>query len=432
MKQYDLIVIGSGPGGYETAAAAAAQGQNVALIERGELGGTCLNRGCIPTKSLCHSANISRILKAYSPDTHLDYAKAVERSEEIISQLREGVAMVLSGVDVIKGEGIFVGKNAISVNDNLYSAEKIIIATGSRPAKLPIVGAELAKTSDDFLSCKTLPKSCVIIGGGVIGLEFATILSSFGCDVTVLEFLPEILPGIDSEVAKRLRMLLKRKGIKIVTSAQVIEIKKGFEVVYLTKNKEAKVAADEVIMCVGRKAVIPEGLKELGVEFERGFIKVNNKMETNVKGIYAVGDCNGKKMLAHAATAQGKVAFGIDEKVGVIPAAVFTNPECASVGLTEDFCKESQLPYSAATAFFRANGKALAENEPDGLVKIIINSDDKTILGAHICGAHAADLLAEIVLAMENNLPISAIANTVHSHPTLGEVVMKAAQILCK
>lgn len=431
MKQFDLIVIGSGPGGYETAASAASLGRNVLLVERDELGGTCLNRGCIPTKSLCHSASIARILKTNAIDGSLDYSAAVDRSKQIIGQLREGVATVLSKVELLKGEALFVDKNVIQVNGKHYTSEKIIVATGSEPTLLPIPGAELAETSDGFLSNTQIPENCVIIGGGVIGLEFATILSSFGTNVTVLEFLPEILSGIDQEIAKRLRMILKRKGIKIITSAQVLQIEPGYKVSYLYKGKDASIDCDKVIMCVGRKAVIPEGLKELGVQLERGFIKTDDKMETSVKGIFAVGDCNGKKMLAHAATAQGKVALGLAEKVGIIPAAVFTNPECASVGITEADCNEAEIPYSVSTAIFRSNGKALADDEPDGMVKILINSETKQILGTHICGAHAADLIAEIVLAMENNLPIEAIANTVHSHPTLGEVVMKAAEALC-
>lgn len=431
MKQFDLIVIGSGPGGYETAASAVSLGKNVMLVERDELGGTCLNRGCIPTKSLCHSASIARILKANAFDGNPDYSAAVDRSKQIIGQLREGVATILSKVEILKGEASFVAKNVIEVNGEHFTVEQIIVATGSEPALLPIPGAELAETSDGFLSDTHIPENCVIIGGGVIGLEFATILASFGCNVTVLEFLPEILSGIDQEVAKRLRMILKRKGVKIITSAKVIQIEPGYKVTYLYKDKKTSLNCDKVIMCVGRKAVIPEGLKELGVQIERGFIKTDDRMETNVKGIYAVGDCNGRKMLAHAATAQGRVAIGLSKKVGVIPAAVFTNPECASVGITEADCKEAGIPYSVSTAIFRSNGKALADDEPDGMVKIIVNSENKRILGAHICGAHAADLIAEIVLAMENNLTIDAIANTVHSHPTLGEVVMKAAEALC-
>ncbi len=431
MKQFDLIVIGAGPGGYETAAYAAKMGKSVMLAERDELGGTCLNRGCIPTKSLCHSAHIARILKANACGDAVNYSEAISRSEKVMAQLREGVAAVLSEVDVVKGEASFIDKKIIEVNGEHYSAEKIIIATGSKPAMLQISGAELAETSDTFLSNRHLPESCVIIGGGVIGLEFATILSSFGCNVTVLEFLPEILPGIDREVAKRLRMVLKRKGIKTITYAQVTHISSDLKVSYLLKGKEASVDAEKVIMCVGRKAIIPKGLHEIGVEFERGFIKTDDKMETNIKGLFAVGDCNGKKMLAHAASAQGKIALGLINNIGVIPSAVFTDPECASVGITEAECVEKGLPYASSTAIFRSNGKALAEDEPEGLVKIIINSESRTILGAHICGAHAADLIAEIVLAMENDLTIESIARTVHSHPTLGEVVMKAAEALC-
>lgn len=428
MNYFDLIIIGGGPGGYKTAYKAAKRGNKVALIEKSHLGGTCLNVGCIPTKSLCHSAFIARTLKKYSPGVIIDYASQIERSKQIIDQLREGISVLLSDVNIIVGEASFVNSTTIEVNGSLYSSDKIIIATGSEPLRLNIPGAELALTSDEFLSCEKLPASCVVIGGGVIGVEFASILSSFGCTVTVLEFMPEILKGIDGDVARRLRMLMKRSGVKFITSAEVTGIKPGYEVVYNCKGKDCTIETEQVIMCVGRKAVIPKGLDKLGVDMNRSFIKVDEKMQTNIKGLYAVGDVNGVKMLAHVAYAQGDVAIGEKDSVGVVPAAVFTHPECASVGLSEEACENAGLSYRQHTAYFRSNGKALADDEPDGFVKLLIDSNSNLVLGCHIVGEHASDLISEVALAMQNNLPVSAIADTIHSHPTLGETVAQAAE----
>lgn len=435
MTQADIIIIGAGPGGYETAAGAAASGADVILIERDELGGTCLNRGCIPTKALCRSAEVASMVAEAAqfgvnvPSFTFDYQRAVERKNAVVAGLREGVATVLSGVKVVRGEAEFVDAHTLRVGTEEFTAPKIIIATGSRPASLPIAGAELAVNSDFVLEMTALPASMAIIGGGVIGMEFASIFASFGVKVTVLEFCPEILPPFDAEVAKRLRMSLKRRGIEIVTSAQVTEIKPGLSVECTVKGKPKTYTADMVLMAAGRTPVVPAGAAEAGIELtRRGAVAVNGSMETSVPGVYAIGDANGLCMLAHAATAQGKVVLGEQINLDVIPSAVFTVPECAMVGLTEQQCVDKGLEIKIGKATFRANGKAMAMGEPDGLVKTIVSAADGSILGCHICGPHAADLVQEAATAMAAGIPANALTNAIHSHPTLGEAVAEAVK----
>lgn len=433
----DLIIIGAGPGGYETAELAAKQGQNVVLIERDELGGTCLNRGCIPTKALCKSAETVRTVREAAKFgveaelNALDFSKAIDRKNEVVAQLREGVATVLKDVTVVRGEAKFAGKGEVAVGGEIYHAPKIIIATGSRPASLDIPGAELTINSDFALEMRSLPSSLVIIGGGVIGMEFASIFSSFGVKVTVLEYCPEILPPFDAEIAKRLRMAMKRQGVEIAVGAQVTRVsEKGdkLSVSYSLKGKEKEAEAEAVLMAVGRRAVVPEGCEETGIKLSRGFIEVNDRMETSVPGIYAIGDVNGRCMLAHAATAQGRVALDLEQPLEPIPSAVFTSPECAMTGLTEKQCEERGFDYSVGTATFRANGKALAMGEPDGLVKFITEKSTGQILGCHICGPHSADLIQIVSVAISGGVNAGKFARSVFPHPTLSEAVKSAAE----
>lgn len=439
MERFDLIVIGAGPGGYEAAAEAAALGRKVAVIERDELGGTCLNRGCIPTKALCRSAEVALTIGnsaefgISSGEPVIDLPQIMTRKEQILAGLRESVGMVLKDVTIIRGEAKFITASIVDVNGESYTAPEIFIATGSRPAALDIPGKELAMSSDELLSIQTLPKSLIIIGGGVIGMEFASIFSAFGVKVTVLEYCKEILPPFDAEIAKRLRTALKRRGIEIVTAAQVTAIEPGMIVSYDVKGKTKTAEADQVLMAVGRKAVLPEGLAELGVRIERGAIAVDDNMKVLFDGsdpsdvtLYAIGDVNGRCMLAHAAYMHGLVALGKARLTDIIPAAVFTQPECAMVGLTEEKCNAEGREIKIGKAMFRANGKALAMGEPDGLVKIIADAKTDELLGCHICGAHAADLVQEVATAMTAGLKASAISDAVHAHPTLTEVVKAA------
>lgn len=436
MNSCDIIIIGSGPGGYELAANAVKRNLSTVIIERDQLGGTCLNRGCIPTKALCRSAEVADLVRNASSfgvevnEFSLSYSKAVNRKDEIVEQLRQGVSMLLNGATVVKGEAKFTGENVVEVNGESYTAPRIVIATGSKPAMLPIPGAELAMTSDDVLSLEQLPESICVIGGGVIGVELASILSSFGVKVTIVEYCSEILPNFDKEIAKRLRTALSRRGIKVVVSASVTAIREGMEVDYESKGKTVTLNVDAVLMAVGRRPVIPEGVVELGVKTGRRGIEVNERYETSIPGIYAIGDVNGECMLAHAATAQGERILGSEVDVTVVPAAVFTVPECSMVGLTEEQCREQGIDYIVSKAMFRANGKALAIGEVDGLVKLIVDKESRKILGCHICGPHAADIVQEIALAISLQLTVDAVANTIHAHPTLGEVVRAAASAI--
>ena len=432
----DIIIIGAGPGGYELAAEARKEGLNVLLIEKNALGGTCLNRGCIPTKALLASASTLRTARDAS-SMGIDigminprYDRAVERKDEIVSQLREGVMMALEGVTVIEGEARFVSADTVEVNGERYSAPRIVIATGSQPARLDIPGGETAITSDELLSMTSLPQSIAIIGGGVIGIEFACILHEFGVDVTVIEYCKEILPPFDRDIAKRLRTLLGRRGIRIAVGAAVTAIGEG-SVTYEQKGKSVTIETDATLMAVGRKPVIPAGLAGLGVEITPRGITVNPvTMETNLPGIYAIGDVNGICMLAHAASAQAERFMGHIVNLDIIPAAVFSHPECAMTGLTEEQCQQRGLSYKTGKSLFRANGKAVAMNETDGMVKLIADSDTGKLLGCHIMGPHASDLVQAVSDMMNLGATVSDLARSIHAHPTLSEAVQAAARAL--
>ena len=440
----DLIIIGAGPGGYELAAEASLKGLTVTLIERDLLGGTCLNRGCIPTKTLCAAASIVSAVRnsdewGIKTDMMLDIGAIADRKDKVVAALRDGVATLLNNdkITIVNGEAKFVGSKTVSVGDDTYSAPAIVVATGSAPRLLPIPGAELALSSDDILALRELPKSLCVIGGGVIGMEYASIFSSFGVEVTVLEYCKEILPPFDKDIAKRLRQVLSRRGADIVTQAAVNGIvRKGddlLEVTYDHKGKPKSVESAMVLMSVGRCAVVPEGLAAIGVTVGRHGVEVDENMMTSVPGVYAIGDVNGRCMLAHAATAQGRLALDhiMGEKpsvnIDVVPSAVFTVPEAAMVGLTEEACEQQGLEVEVKKAFFRSNGKAVAMGETDGIIKMIVERSSRRLLGCHILGAHAADLIQEPTTVMANGLTVDAIKRSIHGHPTLTEVVQAAA-----
>lgn len=439
MTKCDLIVIGAGPGGYETAARAAARGLDTVIVERDLPGGTCLNRGCIPTKALCRSAEVAATVReafdfgVAAAGFTLDYAVACARRDAIVGELRQGVETLLGGVRMIRGEARFTGQRTIQVGEEELTAPRVIIATGSRPAPLRAEGAELAIDSDRLLALDRLPAEIAIVGGGVIGMEFASIFAAFGSKVSVLEFCPEILPPFDREIAKRLRMAMKRRGVDIVTQAAVGAIVKDeagrLEIRYACKGKDKALTADMVVSAVGRRPVIPDGLDKAGVALtERGFIKVDASMQTSALGVYAIGDVNGLCMLAHAASAQGRVVLGDKVDLGVMPSAVFTVPECSMVGLTEEQCAAQGLDFVTATSTFRANGKAMAMGSTDGLVKVIVGRHDRRILGCHICGPHAADLIEEIAVAMVAGMDSDRFTSVIHGHPTLSETVAAAME----
>ena len=414
MRSADFIIIGGGPGGYEIAADLAADGRKVILIERDRLGGTCLNRGCIPTKCLCASASAAMTVAdaaSYGVDVPaftLDYGRAVERAAAVMDQLRGGIEAMLRDVEVIIGEASLKPDKVVVVNGEHLTAGRIIIATGSRPAVPDIPGTSLAVTSDGFLSLTDVPRRVAIIGGGVIGLEFASILAAFGREVTVLEFCKEVLPQFDGETA----------------------IEKGLRIIYEGKRGNDSLDCDLAVMAVGRHPVMPQGIEAAGIELDgRGFIKVDELMETSVGGIYAVGDVNGLCMLAHAASAQARRASGIDVNLDIIPSAVFTSPEAAMVGMTEDRARKKGHELMIGKASFAANGKALAMAESDGTVKIIFDRESGLILGCHIIGPHAADLIAEVAALMFGMTTREELAEKlVHGHPTLSEALQDASR----
>lgn len=442
----DLIIIGAGPGGYEMAAQASNRGLNVVLIERDRLGGTCLNRGCIPTKTLCAAAGVLNSLKESDSwgitkgDIKVDYSVTASRKNQVVDTLREGVSFLLNqpNISIITGEAELLDRNSVKVGDDVFEAKNIVISTGSRPRMLPIDGAELTMTSDEILEMTELPASLCIIGGGVIGMEFAAIFSSFGVKVTVIEYCKEILPPFDKDIAKRLRQILSRRGVDIITQAGVSSIARESDnsliVSYNHKDKPKSLEVEAALMCVGRQAVIPEGAENLPLKIGRNGIEVDDNMMTSVEGVYAIGDVNGRCMLAHAATAQGLVALnhitGVKSNINldIVPSAVFTSPELAMVGLTEEQCVERQLDFSVNKVLFRSNGKAVAMGEPEGLMKMIIDSNTKNILGCHICGAHAADLIQEVSTVMNAGLTVDAISTAIHGHPTLSEVTAAASR----
>lgn len=446
MTSYDLIIIGAGPGGYETALLAASRGKKVLLVNGGKLGGTCLNAGCIPTKCMVRDAAVVTECKSDEFGIRcdrfdFDFNKVVERRNAVVDGLREGVATLLkkSKVDVVEGFGSFVNDSVVKVNGDEYSAPYIIIASGSESKGLPIPGAdaEWVLDSSGILNLEYVPESLVIVGGGVIGLEFASVFSSFGSDVTVVEFMKNIAPNFDSDISKRLKQALSKKGVKIITGAAVKKLKQDsdYKIVttYELKGKEESIISTDVLMAVGRKPNV-EGLnlEAAGVVYSQRGIPVEDDMRTNIPHIFAIGDVNARMMLAHVAAFQGIRALNvIDGKTDginfdVVPSALFTNPECGMAGLTEEQCKERGMNVKIGKSFFRANGKALAAGEPEGLCKLIFDADTDVMVGAHIMGAEAALLAQQCCDFITARRTSRQIAETIFGHPTLSEVILAA------
>jgi len=414
-----LLVIGGGPAGYEAAAEARKRGLDVTLVTEGPLGGTCLNEGCIPTKALC--------AKAYD---------GVEPDPAAIDNLRAGIAQILKGVEIIQGHARFIDPHTVEVGGKEIGADVILIATGSDSAVLPIPGAEYALTSRQMLDLNSVPQRLTVIGGGVIGLEFASIYAALGSCVTVLEYCPQILPHFDADIAKRLKAALVRRGINIITSAQVREIQEDGVVTYSKDGGDESLLSDVVLMATGRTPRV-DGLclENAGVRYSRKGIEVDAKMRTSAEGIYAAGDVTGGIMLAHTATFQALAA--IDTICGELcttdfsinPAVVFTQPELATVGKTEEDLKAAQVPYKALKGSFRANGKAVVSGQGDGVCKILVG-EDGSILGAHILGAHASDLIHEVTVMMAAGMKAGQARSVIHAHPSLSEIILNTLRQL--
>ncbi len=421
-----LLIIGAGPGGYETALEAARRGLMVTLVTEGPLGGTCLNEGCIPTKTLIHCCC----------EQSLDLTAALERKASVVSQLQSGIESLLKNVELIYGKASFVNAHTVKVGEKVISADKIIIATGSVSAFLPVPGSELAVDSSQMLSEDQVPGKLVIIGGGVIGLEFACIYNKLGSEVTVVEYCPGILPRFDSDMAKRLKQQLSRSGISFILGASVSGISKSpegnLEVRYLLKENENFISADKVLMAVGRRPNVESlNLADIAMEFDRRGIKVDSAMRTNVPDIYAVGDVSGGYMLAHVASSQGLRALnditGVKDSIdfGCVPAVVFTSPELATVGLSEEDCKAEGISFTVHKSFYRANGKAVSSAQTEGLCKVLCDENGK-IIGCHILGESASTLIAEAATLISLGADLEKARWIIHAHPTLSEVLMSA------
>jgi dihydrolipoamide dehydrogenase len=448
-NKFDLTIIGGGPGGYVAAIRAAQLGLKVVVVEEREMGGTCLNWGCIPTKSLLHSAEVYHTAKhsadsgIFMDNIRFDYAKIAGKKDAVVKQLRAGVEYLVksNGGTILHGRGIIQDKNTIEVtgkDKQIINTDKIIIATGSRPFKPPITGIDGNKVldSDGVLNLTACPDKVVIIGGGVIGVEFATIYNSLGKEVVIIEMMDSILPGIDIEVSQVLRKSLEVKGIKIFISSKVTSIKSDpiAACTFEKDGKEQSTKGDIVIVAIGRKPNCENlGLVNVGVELERGFIKVNDSMETTVKGIYGIGDVTGKVLLAHVASEQGVVAAenagGKHKKMNysVIPGCIYTSPEVATVGLTEAEALKRGYQLKIERFPISANGKSMIMGEKEGFIKVITDKATGEILGTHIMGPRATDMISEMCVAMKLESTIEEVANTIHPHPTVSEIMMEAA-----
>ncbi|GIN94542.1 dihydrolipoyl dehydrogenase [Siminovitchia terrae] len=449
----DTIVIGAGPGGYVAAIRAAQLGQKVTIVEKGELGGVCLNVGCIPSKALISAshrfqeAKNSEDIGITAENVNLDFGKVQEWKSGVVKKLTGGVEGLLKGnkIDIVKGEAYFVDANSIRVMDEnsaqTYTFKNAIIATGSRPVEIP--GFKYSKRvldSTGAINLDELPKSLVVIGGGYVGIELGSTYANFGTEVTIIEGTKDILGGFEKQMTSLVKRNLKKKNVNVVTNAQakgVEETDQGVKVTYAAKGEEQTIEADYVLVTVGRKPNTDElGLEQVGVKIDdKGLIAVDKQLRSNVPSIYAIGDIVEGPKLAHKASYEGKIAAeviaGQSSEVDYIgiPAVVFSEPELASVGYTEQQAKEEGIEIEAARFPFAANGRALALNATDGFVKLITRKEDGLIIGGQIAGANASDMIAEIGLAIEAGMTAEDVAMTIHAHPTLGEMTMEAAEV---
>lgn len=449
MSEKSIVIIGGGPGGYVAAIRASQLGANVSLIEKDKIGGTCLNIGCIPTKSILHSAEIYSAFSEASSyginvkDLSIDFQKVQKKKEEIVNQLVNGVLglMKVNNIKVINANAEFISKNKLKLTykdgkiENIV-ADKIIIASGSIPAMPQIEGLNnnsYCMDSTGILSLNKIPKSLIVIGGGVIGIEFASAFNKFGTKVIIIEALPKILPLMDGELSEQLKVYLEQSGIKIFTNTKVKKINGG-KVEVENKGKTEIFEAENILVAVGRIANTKDlNLEIVGIENDRGKIKVNEKMETNIKNIYAIGDCLGQVMLAHIASKQGEVAA--ENAMGhyslynqkTVPSCVYTDLEFSSVGLTEEECKVKKIEYYVGKFPLMANGKSLIMNGGKGIVKFILGKEYKDILGVHILGPRATDLIAECALALGMEATVEDIISTIHAHPTVSEAIFESA-----
>jgi len=464
-KEYDIVILGGGPGGYVAAIRAAQLGFKTAIVESKKLGGTCLHQGCIPTKALLRSAEVYRTAKrseefgVMTNEVTLNLAKAQERKERIVSQLYNGVQHLMKKgkIDVFEGKGRILGPSIFSPLPGTISVEmnngeeneilipkNVIVATGSRPRALPglEVNGQNVIASDEALKMETLPKSILIIGGGVIGVEWASMLSDFEVDVTILEYADCIIPTEDKEISKEMQRLMKKRGIKVVTAAKVLPetLQKGDKIVVSAevKGEIKEFSADKLLISVGRQANIEGiGLENTDILIENGFIRTNEYYQTKESHIYAIGDCIGGIQLAHVASHEGITAvehIANNEpqplNYSLIPSCIYSHPEAAKVGLTEEEARNKGYQIKTGKFAFRAIGKALVFGDVDGFVKMIVDDATNDVLGVHMIGPHVTDLISEAGLAKVLDATPWEIAQTIHPHPSLSEAIGEAALVV--
>jgi len=451
-QSFDVIILGGGPAGYVCAIRAAQLGLSTAVIEQDKLGGVCVNIGCIPTKALLHSAYIANLLKdskdfgVEAGDVKTDYGVAMKRSRRVSDQNSKGVEFLMkkNKITVVRGTGVLQPGKKVKVGSDVHEAKKaVVIATGSRVKGIPQIGLEINKTtvisSDEALLMEKIPATLAIIGAGAVGMEFADIFNAFGVKVTLIEALPRILPLEDAEASDTLSKSYRKRGIEVIAGATVTKANVAKDKVTLdveAGGEKKQVAAAAVLMAAGR-AVNTEniGLKECGIQLtERGFIKVDKNLQTSTAGYYAIGDVAGPPMLAHKGSREGVVVAELIAgqkphpiKYDNVPSVTYCHPEVASIGLTEEQCKEKKLDYVAGKFPFSANGRARGTGETEGFVKILRDKKYGEILGAHIVGADASEMIHELTVARENEYTVEEIELAIHAHPTMSEAVAQAA-----
>lgn len=451
MAENRIIIIGAGPGGYVAAIRAAQLGADVTIIEEDKIGGTCLNRGCIPTKALLASVETLSLFKRAGElgieveKVRANFSQMMERKNRIVSQLRGGVDYLLKAnkVKIIKGKAKFLNSHNICIETESgrkeLEGEKIIIASGSKPILLPFLDSNhpAVLSSEQALQLKEIPKSLLILGAGVIGCEFASIFNPLGTNITMVEMMEQILPTEDKRVAQTIERIFKKRGINILTRTKLEEITEYRENGITAKlDKGEKIEAEKILICVGRRPRSKNlGLENLSLKInQKGSIVVNKKMETTEEGIYAIGDVVGGYLLAHVAFEEGIIAAENATKLSSeidyasIPNCIFTSPQIGTVGLTPDKAEEEGIEVRIARFPFAACGKAHAMGETDGFVQLIVRESDDRILGGQIVGPHAADLVHEIALAIRWGLTAEQVSSTIHAHPTLSETIMEAAK----
>lgn len=444
MDKYDVVVIGAGPGGYVAAIRAAQLGGKVCVIEKGHLGGTCLNRGCIPSKAIITSMKLLSLIKSSSSfgidvqGYQVNFPKVISRKDEVVLKLRQGIGGLFKAkkIDLKNGEGKVVQPNRVMAGSEEIEAKNVIIATGSEPLELPQFkfDGEKILSSTDILGLKEIPKSLLIIGGGVIGCEFACIYAELGTKVSIVEMMPNILPTEDKELGKRMALIIKKKGVEILTDTKIEKIEKNAEGILASLSNGSTMQKERALVSVGRSLNSSRlGLEELGVKIERGRLQVDECLRTSIPNVYAVGDVIGGLLLAHVASHEGLVAaenaLGANKKIDytVVPNCIFTDPEIGSVGYTEDAARQKGYEVKIGRFPFMALGKAHALGETEGFVKLVGDAKTQQILGGQILGPHATDLIAEVAVAMKLESTMAELEETIHAHPTLSEGIMEAA-----